>query len=377
MPFDVLLVIASFCSRPTLLRIMSTNRDLYRGCPKYILADPVRLGGDRRVVSFIRFMRPHRRNRWRHLLSLTMTGPALSPEVAEELAKEIHHASRLRDLHFTDAEDTLGSHPNLAIEFALLKSVKRVKIFKGFRHACRMLEAMHWPLEEISLADMAVRYDVDYWLEPGWLQRMHPTVLLKNAQSTLKQFTQDGWREYYESPSPYIYPNLRSLVIRDVWHPRSVLWTSAFPQLQSLTVYTIDSDLIGDDPDDSDVYAHFQESNREEQLRSGNAWKRLETFKGNSILDLYILGLPCRIEHVDVGVGAGCLRYFRTVMADARPMHLTLFFFGCIALPLDWPAYLQDPSLRDLHTLDIDITFVIQGKHEGSMEACLVSDCPT
>ena len=100
LPYDVLLIIASYASNPTILALMRTSRDLHDDCVKYILADTVKLVDDHSIGSFIYFMRLGKHKRWRYVRSLTFVGQGWpSPSIAGELELD---PPRLRQLPLPD-----------------------------------------------------------------------------------------------------------------------------------------------------------------------------------------------------------------------------------------------------------------------------------
>ena len=365
LPHDVLLIIASFADRHSVLSLLATSRNLHSDCAKYLLRDTVFLDGNQDVVSFIYFMRPKGRKRWRHLRALHFGSEPLSPRIAEELARVIPRASHLETLEFDNAERTLGAHPNLAPAFGAVKTVKYVAIDYGYQHACRMLEAMHWPLET------AVLHNADYvggWHDKDKLVRMHPAELLKNSRATLKTLECDCWRECTDVLDTYpVYPQLESLHVEGVWCPRTAQWAMSYPNLKRLSVHTIESHFTESGEEELAELAVNRLLNVQECSEQAQRWDELEHFSGG-VTDLYLLGLPCRIRNARIAMSVRSLEFFPTAMRAARPTHLTLIIDDELFRLLD-RKYLQDPALSDLQSLEYVVRIAAGARRSSAGEA--------
>ncbi|TBU27288.1 hypothetical protein BD311DRAFT_844515 [Dichomitus squalens] len=268
---------------------------------------------------------------------------------------------------------TLGAHPNLAPAFGAIKTVKYVAIDYGYQHACRMLEAMHWPLETVVL------HNADYgggWPDRDKLERMHPASLLKNSRATLKTLECDCWRECSDVLDTYpVYPQLESLHVEGVWCPRSAQWAISYPNLKRLSVHTLEGHFIESGEEDITELAVNRSLNVEECLKQVQRWNELEHFSGG-VADLYLLGLPCRIRSARIGMSARSSQFFPAAMKAARPTQLTLIIDDeLFSQPV--PTYLQDPSLADLQSLELVIRMTpgrsrgIAGTTEADVERFL------
>ncbi|KAM5534662.1 hypothetical protein V8D89_011674 [Ganoderma adspersum] len=351
LPYDVLLIVAAFADRRPLLALLTTCRSLHSDCAKYVLQDPVVLRGNHDIISFIYFMRPHKGKRWRHLRSLRFLSEPISPRVAETLARVIHRASHLESLTFEHAERTLGAHPDLPLAFAATRTVKHLVIDYGYQHTCRMLEAMHWPLES------AVLNHTDYipeWHDMDILNRLHPAALLKNSRATLKVLECDSWSECSDILHTYpVYPKLESLYLEGVWCPRAAQWAISYPSLKQLSVHTIDSHFMEVGDEDMAVHNANRLLNLTEYTEQTQQWNELEEFSGDA-LDLYLVGLTCRIRDTVLSLCSDSLQFFAPVMATARPTRLRLSITtDLFSQPV--PTYLQDPGLADLKSLEINV----------------------
>ncbi|PIL25130.1 hypothetical protein GSI_13019 [Ganoderma sinense ZZ0214-1] len=350
-PYEVLLMIAAFADRKSLLTLLATCRSLHSDCAKYVLQDPVQLCGDRDIISFILFMRPHDCKRWRHLRSLRFFGERIDSLVAKGLAKAIRRASHLESLVFNHAERTLGAHPDLPLAFAAIRTVKHLVIDYGYQHTCRMLEAMHWPLESVVLNRTDFRSG---WRDPDHLDRMHPAALLKNSCATLKTLECESWCECSSTLDTYpVYPELESLYLEAVWCPRAAQWAVSYPALKRLSVSTIDSHFMEVDEDYLAAHSANRLLNLHEFTALPQKWNELEQFDGDT-LDLYLLGLPCHVQDVTLTLSPDSLQFFAPVMTTARPTRLRLSI-NTHLFNQPVPTYLQDPGLADLKSLELRV----------------------
>ena len=373
LPLDVLLVIASHAERYDVLSLMRTSRDLYDACAKYVLEDDVHLLDDETTISFIYFMRPGKRKRWRYLRSLVFDGGPLSPVVASELARVIPRAINLERLTFHRAETTLSAHPDLALAFAALPSVKHVRIEKAYQHTCRMLEAMRWPLESVSLNRTVYARS---WRDTDRLDRMHPARLLRNSRATLKFLKCHSWTECSDVLDTYpVFPGVNTLIVESVWCPRSAQWARSFPNLKRLTVGTIEDRFMETDEQSLEDYADSRRRNMEEYAHTDEASIRtsLDSFVGGA-LDLYLLGLPCRIRNISMTICEESLEFFMTTMEVALPTHLSLHLTRSLLRlrAMGLPMCLQSPGMREVKHLSISFSYTLPDS-EVSIEETLVS----
>ena len=356
-----------------MLALLATNRSLHNDGGKYALQDPVELGGNRNIASFIFFMRPHKHKRWRHLRTLRLRGTPISPRIAEALAKVIPYASHLKFLEFEDAEKTLGAHPDLPLAFAALAAVEYIVIDHGYQHTCKMLEAMHWPLENAELKHS------DHEFQRDCLDRIHPASLLKNSHATLKTLECQLWSNFDDvlDTNP-IYPHLESLHIEGIWCPSVAHWAICYPDLKRLHVSTVDGHCMnGGSEDWLGRCAAIRSHNLEEHVAQEHQWVELEEFVGNNALDLYLLGLPCRIRAIAFDLCPVSLLFFSAAMETARPTDLTLTINSeLFSQPI--PAYLEDPGLAHVQHLGLSVMVCVGGTSGDTgdidVDGFLVSD---
>ena len=344
---DILCEVASVSGRNELFSLMLISRDLQLHCAKYVLRDNVYLNTTRGFASFILFMGRNQSRRWRYLRSLSFGENRIDSDVAGALGKVISGASNLEILHFKHAEIVLGSHPQLGLGLAAVSTIKYAVLQRVGQHACRMLEAMFWPLETAVL-------DQDIVGQDDSLERLHPAVLLKNSRKTLQLLRYNRWTAYDSRLPEYpIYPALHSLDFADAWLPPASQWSLAYPNLKHLDVCSLDADYHG-----MDLATATRVTNLQEHAEFG-CWPALEHFTG-SVLELYALGLPCRILDVDIIVSSTTVESLEPALSVARPRRLTIRvwqheLYEGRTPELELPSYLRIPGLAEVKSLTLEI----------------------
>ena len=281
------------------------------------------------------------------LRSLSFGENRIGSDVAGALGEVISRASNLETLHFEHAEIVLGSHPQLGLGLSAISSIKHVVLQRVGQHACRMLEAMCWPLETAVL-------DQDIVGKDDSLEHLHPAVLLKNSRKTLQSLRYNRWTAYDSRLPEYpIYPALHSLDFADAWLPPALQRSLAYPSLKHLDVCSLDADYYG-----MDLATASRVTNLQEHAEFG-CWLALEHFAG-SVLELYALGLPCRILDVDIIVSSTTIESLEPALSVARPSRLTIrvwqheLYEGNMP-ELELPSYLRILGLAEVKSLTLEI----------------------
>lgn len=321
---DILLVVAIFCDRSTLCMLTGTCKTLYRTAARYALSErAVSLDSDRAVELFLRFMRPQNGERWKLLRTLTIQTKLLGrPDIAKALASSIRKATNLEDLELAPAEVILGSHPDLGPAFASLPKDKCVEIAGANVLTCRMFEEMCWPLESVVIERTSIdclreemQWDDD--------QTIHPIELLKNACDTIRNINLESWTVWrLRSQDVLIFPKVDTLTVTGCHCPPTAPWATAFPNLQYLEVLTVEHACLSVSEVALRRHLATREHNRRAHLRRGT-WNELAVFLG-ATLDLYLVGAPCRIRHLELSISREELRFLAAALSDARPTTLDL-----------------------------------------------------
>ncbi|EIW52140.1 uncharacterized protein TRAVEDRAFT_32017 [Trametes versicolor FP-101664 SS1] len=353
---DVLLVIVAFCEGPTLSTLIRTCKAFYHTAARHYLEDRgATLRSDREIALFLRFMRPDQGKRWRYLYELHFDKDSLiGPSLAKSFAYGIKKAVNLEVLKFAYVEATLSSHPDLGPAFASLPRIKHITMSKVGGIACKMLETMQWPLETAALCRTALNRKA--WPDENRYERLNPAQLFKNACRTLRSLNLDSWRDYVDhSPLP-VYPRMKSLTVIGNNCPSTAPWAAAYPHLGYLEVSTIEQALLDLSEDSLELYLETREENRQGHLTRGT-WKELETFKG-APLDLYLVGVPCRIRRLELDIMKDELRFLPIVVADTLPAELILDLASQVLNGGDnaWLLdHLRDPALSSVRALTLTL----------------------
>ncbi|KAI0708828.1 hypothetical protein C8T65DRAFT_609361 [Cerioporus squamosus] len=354
LPHDVLCTVISFSDREELFALMLASRDLQLECAKYIFHEAVKLNSDEGITSFISFMRRNQRRRWCFLRSLEFSDADIHPSVAGELGRVISRASRLEVLFFEHAENTLRAHPQLGLSLAAIPTVKHIELHFVAQHACRMLEAMSWPLESAILQESI--HD-PFWLEPDKGERMHPAALLKNARTTLQTIKYDMWSDYdFYLPDYPVYSALHTFRFDSAWLPPTTQWPLSYPNLKSLELWSIDGD--GECPMDECTATRLTNMS-EYGTSKPYGWPELEHFSGR-VLDLYILGLPCRIHDVRIRASSDSVECLEAALSNARPSSITVDIWDDTLFQgrdpdLELPSHLRIPGMAEVKFMKLNI----------------------
>ncbi|RPD52884.1 hypothetical protein L226DRAFT_576681 [Lentinus tigrinus ALCF2SS1-7] len=109
----------------------------------------------------------------------------------------------------------------------------------------------------------------------------------------------------------------------------------------------------------------WNDLNKRETTRKTHAWTMLESFRG-SIIDAYVLALPCRVERLHLlstgGKRSAEYTMLSSILSDTRPSSLRLclkIYEGRGYIPI-LPPQSSDSWAQDLTTLEIRINIVKQ-----------------
>lgn len=147
---------------------------------------------------------------------------------------------------------------------------------------------------------------------------------------------------------------MKSLTVIGNNCPSTAPWATAYPNLGYLEVSTIEQALLDLSEDSLELYLETREENRRAHLKRGT-WKELETFKG-APLDLYLVGVPCRIRRLELDIMKDELRFLPIVVADALPAELVLDLASQVLNGGDnaWLLdHLRDPALSSVRALTL------------------------
>ncbi|KAI0361811.1 hypothetical protein OH77DRAFT_1390256 [Trametes cingulata] len=288
----------SFCNRPTIATLMQTCRTLYREGPRFLLDRQVVMwGSDRQVASFCLFMLCGEGQRLRHLRKLAIVPGDISRQTSKALAVVLEDATNLEELTFHSSESILSAHHKIPRALSRIKSLRRLTLLDAGKVTCQSLRQIAVPLEYLKLTygfdDLLTLRQA---LQPAEEQQYHPVVLCAGVAASLKELCIEDWeRDIPLLSHDVVYPNLQHLTLTDDF-PLVRPYIRCFPNLNHLTVRMAAVDLKSELWDRMDSLQHHRELNVLDQLRYGT-WRHLKLFNGG-ILELFLLGLTCHIEHL-------------------------------------------------------------------------------
>ncbi|KAI0640489.1 hypothetical protein C8Q79DRAFT_455993 [Trametes meyenii] len=268
--------------------------------------------------------------------SLSLLMPTLNTQASSDLVSALPYMTNLSSLQLTNSEELLGCHPGLAVAFAALTSIRELRMGAVGELGLNMLKSFKSLLVHVSL-NFLRSFEEDETYEEGFFEQLdenqwpqyHPLKLLSRVAPTLEELDGHHWYTAADTtPDPVsVYPNMRKLSLRNASFPRVMPYIRAYPNLTSLVYHMDDPGCTVDHPVDFDAIGHYgsqRRLNESEQTSAGLTWERLETFEGG-LLDLYILGLTCRIDCLVLDPFHPDLTYqFLPVMLLACPRRLTL-----------------------------------------------------
>ncbi|RPD56468.1 hypothetical protein L227DRAFT_603060 [Lentinus tigrinus ALCF2SS1-6] len=372
--YDILLEVAYLADRRTCASLMLTCKVLNKAAAKSVLqplSGRVILWTVKDVSLFLRFLHadPSRFQYVREIdISLRLMSPYTDDDV-ERLLDGLRRMERLNTLGILHAEITLKN----SVFFngvARLTTIKRLELQGAEDNACRLLSQMQADLVFIhvdGLATVPERHfafyqDIDEYF------RSHPVPLLAKWTATLEELT---WEMYYPKHAlpefTQVYPKLRRLSFISDSCPHVAPLIRAYPNLARLTVQkecTVDEDSLTQQL--RDRRAVNIQSQRDQGGSKTVTWTHLEELVG-SVIDLYALGLTCRIPrvHINDSVTSWSLErpvfeFLPAVLEYAQPRHLKVQGDGMLLIH---PSYGLTTLLRSgscperLESLVVDINF--------------------
>ena len=377
---DVLLQIAALAEKTTQSHIMKTCRILNKEGARELLKEQVWLNSERQLVSFVLFMLADKRIRFAALrefyLELDEDISQNSGEMLSDLFIELSTAAntRLQKLRLSwETEDILLAHPRLSEGIAHLTTLKAIKISCVGSQGSRLLTNLR-----SSLTYAAVDFDRDaLGRKTSLSDGFDPLPLLQTSRNTLESLQlSHAW--YMLTSNIVAYPRLTTLTVASRWVPYVPILHRAFPNLTEITSYFGIACTPLEIPSIS-IVAEYRAANRTYQLNHGS-WAEFDSFHGPS-RDLYILGLLCRIQYIDLchylgdSIDVGGLQ---TILSDTRPTHLLL---SARLQPDDtflseqWMVALFQTRTPPLRALEVTMEVSqLNCNHEDMLYDALVSD---
>ena len=308
--YDVLIMVMSFSDTGGIGRTMRTCRTLYITGVPYLLEGTIRIRSPRRLISFCRFMLRDPTYRFHHLrdLELFVAGTFRTPNAGTLIAELFERAQSLEFLKllypsFLSLDDRI---PRAISTLTGLHSV----VLRGMTDEAQvMLSQLQSPLRALEIG-----FYNDWADGPA-----DPVPLLSQFKDSLQRL-HVTWVDF--ATSNIQYPNLTTLYVDDCQFALLEFIYRPFPNLRSLSLWMGQED---DSLEDEEIEGH-RESNIVSQVRG--RWSSLIHVQ-SSILSLYMLGVRCKVENLDLQSG-----YLETadgnklfaILSDLTPSSLQLRF---------------------------------------------------
>ncbi|KAF7799461.1 hypothetical protein EIP86_010696 [Pleurotus ostreatoroseus] len=216
------------------------------------------------------------------------------------------HAKYLEELKILDTEILL-SHPRIPSAVAALTSLKSISFPELNEAASKILQESRSPLAKVEIG-----FWTDQTIGPG-----DPAPLLFRFAHSLREL-RVTYAEF--SRQDVLYPQLDTLVIDDCRFALARPIIACFPNTRDLSLWT------GQEDEDLEVEEIEEHRQTNIQAQETIRWECIQHLRGD-IRSLYLLGLTCRVEHLDVH--SAFLTSIRsdqlsTLLSDGRPSMLSI-----------------------------------------------------
>ncbi|KAI0712655.1 hypothetical protein C8Q76DRAFT_797490 [Earliella scabrosa] len=274
-------------------------------------------------------------------------------------------AVNLTCLHIEHAEPLLFGNRELWSALVKMTSIKELLITQAGTDCATVLSLLSCSLE---FADVAFTHDLSMGDSVALGMLRDPTSILRHSAHTLQYLVLDG-PVVATSGFRIQFPRVSTLRLRHVeWlNLKHLLY--AYPNLEALELYEclreFDS-VMEMDPDD------VREANMSYQ-RANGTWSSLRAVVKSNVRNLYMLGLICPIEKIDLVDAWDDFDHdmLCAVLSDARPNRLSLEVEG-----LEWilePGFAEsfsDASMQRLQYLELCL-MVYKSELELDIEAVM------
>ncbi len=312
---DILLnVMAHLSNKGDISRMAKTCHTLYSAAIPLLLRNPVQVMEVEALRSFCTFMtsKLDRSRRFEYFRTLHLIVDLPSYERCPRglgglFAKILKRAKRLEELHINDISDFIKSGPFVIDAFASLPNLQVFTVDSFGRCGITLLRQMQSPLRSVNLNFYSSSWDND----PGDLT--DPIHLLKNFRSSLRSLR---LVRVHPCDREIVYHKVHTLHL-ETEDPFSIAAiVHAFPSLSRFSVVTCSEDQL-----DTEVVT-MRTANRILLQLKQEMWPELHYLQGG-VMDLFKLGLTCRVRHLDVGpVSTSNKHRFLELLGDLSPSKL-------------------------------------------------------
>ncbi|KAI1786635.1 hypothetical protein LXA43DRAFT_50529 [Ganoderma leucocontextum] len=370
LPIDILLLIMDVSPLPTIGKMTRTCHALRQSGARSLLEGEVSLTTGSSIISFVQFLYADAATRFPYLCALEIASGELPPRAVDALQGLISHPLlALESLTLREADVMLKStptHPHpagitdptpLVIAFSALTTLRHLTIDECDQRACSLITAIRSPLRTISIGFTPLTT----WHNSEDAQRRNPIVLLANVSDTLEEISASNVAMALEHVMyDIVYPSVRrvSVTYDGIWIPKTLAYTSAFPNLVHFSFTSIRGHPAGDFASPAEFFQAtlYRTSNRESQERYGRTWEHLEELVGGAP-DVFLLGLTRHVPRLRLTGPSSPDTTLRVVLEDIRPTSLAITLVCAAIFDDDSMASVLRtyPSAEELRTLEMEL----------------------
>ncbi|RPD52876.1 hypothetical protein L227DRAFT_426939 [Lentinus tigrinus ALCF2SS1-6] len=215
-----------------------------------------------------------------------------------------------------------------------------------------------------------------------YMRDQDPIFMLSKLTGSLRRIFVDG--KYTAGGGIRIYPLVEELqmALYSEGMPHLATYLLCFPNLRRLRCgfqrttwirYRHTADTLIEECRMCGTIQDWHDLNKRETTRKTLAWTILESFRG-TIIDAYVLALPCRVERLHLlstgGKRSAEYTMLSSILSDTQPSSLRLclkIYEGRGYIPIV-PPQLSDSWAQALRVLEIRINIV---KHIFDLEECI------
>lgn len=337
--YDILLEIAAASSWSDSAGLLNACRYLHSEGPKALLRKTIDLSAQDQLLHFLAFLRGSLDDvRFKSVRSICLVFPGLKEVASSELSSVLPRLCNLSSLYVANSEYL---RDDLLSALGALTSLRTLSLRGAGQHTVKMLQSSQSKLVSIYISfppknDEDAFFDRYITQQDDWPQ-YHPVILLAHSRSTLRELECDRWHTHPEvTPDPgIVYPEMRRLTMGSASYPLTVSFIRAYPNLTYLSIYTGESDDRPCSARERQRYDTHRNKNLLAQAPPGCSWQELKETSG-ALVDLYLLGLTCLIERMELNLSHPDYRYMvEPVLSYSQPRHLVL---------RGWPGQLEFPA---------------------------------
>ncbi|RPD70289.1 hypothetical protein L226DRAFT_514543 [Lentinus tigrinus ALCF2SS1-7] len=277
---------------------------------------------------------------------------ALSNEVAQTLVSFFDRPPRhlcITHLQIDDAEYFLGSHPDLVVALAGLRTIRNLSLGGVGEHSRALLRGMRASLVSADLEMLTEDNEASTRIV------YNPIKLLRGSQDSLRLLLGKGCdiRSPRDESYEERFPSVRVIKLEQLHLPMTGDYVRVFPNLARLCISIPDEvkdQVLGPN---YRAYAEYRNLNIFAQADEGT-WNSLETCSA-TLDDHYLLGLTCPVTKLRISGNYMDTRMLRAVLSNTRPEYLGFRWFDANIFTERFTAVFRRPYLSQLRCLEFTL----------------------